>query len=100
VNRWFYSGRELRSDIRGGSGKLICRFESREYLLATLATRNVSFQGRYLVPGKKTLVIGSERFGVRAFRARDIFGAGAQMGRERIVKASFAVVRRHSPLLC
>ena len=42
-NRRFSGGRWLQRDIHGGSGDLICRFESGEYLLATLATGEMSF---------------------------------------------------------
>ena len=42
-NRRFCGGRWLQRDIHGGGSDLICRFESGEYLLATLATGEMSF---------------------------------------------------------
>jgi hypothetical protein len=91
----------LQSQIHGWLGNLVGGFQGCEDLLATLATRDVSFQGRDLLCGERTLVIGGQRFRVGAFRMRDAFrSASAEMARERVFKASFAVVRRHSPLLC
>ena len=98
--RFCSSSGGLWSQIDRWSGNLIGRFEGCEDSLATLATRNVSFQGGDLFGSECALVICSQRFRIGAFCMRDALGgASAQTARERVFKASFAVVRRHSPLL-
>jgi hypothetical protein len=92
-------GRLLRRIIRD-SGNFVRVLQVREYLLATLAIRDMRFQGRHLLRAERMLVICSERFCIAACTALIARGSvRVQMTRERIFKASFAVVRRHSPLL-
>src|SRR5713226_8237238 len=94
------SGSCLWRRVRGGDGNLVRGLQMREYLPTTLAIRDVRFQGRHLFRGERALVIRSEGFRVGACIVRDGRGvARAQMTRKRVFKASFAVVRRHSPLL-
>src|SRR5260370_33071313 len=76
-------GSGLWRRVRGGDGNLVRGLQRREYLLATLAIRDVRFQGRHLFRGERPLVIRSEGFRVEACTVQAAFGAArAQMTRE------------------
>jgi hypothetical protein len=88
---------------------IVSGFEVREDFLAMGATNNVFLPGIHFRGEQGSLVIGGKRFGVGArIAARDGAGGAArgisgarhrtQVARNRFVKISIALVRRHGPL--
>jgi hypothetical protein len=92
--------------LRGVQRNIVGQLEMSQKLLAMRASHNVFFPGIQFFGEQRTLMISGERFCVRAgfARRRSARGlrrgigrsrGGTQMARNRFVKVSIAVFRRH-----